>query len=330
MVRKKKASRLPVALMAASVLGVHFIASGVTASAAVPYPYPGTFSNIEIESEEPGVLVIDGSAMLFDLEGMYPGDSCESTVTVKNKDTEGGPFVLTMYAKDKDNVDEFDFGKVTRLTINVDGQADNIFDGWLIEPDAMNPADKALLARTDAAGNDYRGITIPLSDDLPRGEPGITLVFNLSIDGPSATYHYMGQSSDFSIVFRADSTTGPQPSPSSQPSPSTTPGTDNNRRSTTDTTTTDTSPDAASQTAAEADAQTAADTPAETLEGETPLGPVDLPGDGIEELPPGETPLAFKEMPKTGENSLALYVIPGALIAACGLYILIRNGKKES
>jgi len=43
-----------------------------------------------------------------------------------------------------------------------------------------------------------------------------------------------------------------------------------------------------------------------------------------------DVPLAQKEMPQTGELSLLYYIMAGILIAAAGVYIMMRGRKKNA
>lgn len=283
----KKVYRTSAALVMTLVVGAYIVTSSINAYA----------NNIVITGDAAGSLSITSAdTRLFDLTGLYPGDTSMSSVTITNTDMVNAGFEVLMFTENTTDA-EIDLGQVTKLTVT-NGNT-TIYEGMLINFD-----------------ENINSVTPIRLGQLTRGT-SMNIDFTIEIDGEKADNSYQEQQTNFVVTFIANSY-GPPVVP---------PGTGGGGGGTTDTPT----PVAALVLEPESD---------ETItipDDDVPLGiiqdeqdePDDTPPDEViiedEEVPLGE----IKEMPKTGEGSLALYIVSGAIIIICGLSVIMSKGKNK-
>lgn len=254
-----KAFRIVAALVMTLVTGLYFVISGITA-------YAG---NIVITGDAAGSLSITSTdKKLFDLTGLYPGDTSASSVTIRNTDMTNSGFEVFMFASNTAGA-EYDLARVTKLTVT-DGST-TVYDGMLVNFD-----------------EEINSIT-PIS--LGRLEKGASksLDFTIEIDGAKANNNYQEQESKFVVTFVASSYGGGGGGGDD--------GGGGGGRTT-------------------------------ITQSVTPLGGFS-PAETIN-MGENEVPLGLMLMPKTGEGSLALFMVPGIIIILCGLFIIMGKGKKKA
>lgn len=307
----KKKYRIVAALVMA-VLACVYIAvhSNITA-------YAG---NIVITGDSAGLLSITSTdKVLFNLNGLYPGDSSESLLTISNTDTVNEGFEVFMFARNVADW-EYDLGRVTRLTIT-DGNT-TLYDGMLIDFDeTINAVTPIALGRI-AGGS---------SKDLN---------FAIEIDGEKADNHYQEQPSNFVVTFLVNSygsAVTPPPEEGGDDTEDT--GYVEDTGDVEDTEDIEVTED---EEAVYEEEEVPLSPPiiiedeaptdyVELEEENIPLGIIEIEPDEIIELEEEEIPLGtVKEMPKTGERSLALYLIPGVIIIGFGLYMSLKKDKTKA
>lgn len=247
-------------------------------------------NDLTVVGDAAGALtVVSADTALFDLNGLYPGDSAASTLTVRNDDRTNEGFSLSLYVENT-VADGPDLAEVT--TLRITGGQDVVYDGLL------------------ADANRLLAITAPVKlCDLASGESR-TFDFTVTLDGERTDNRYQEQRAAFSVTLVANSY-GPPAEPT--PAPTTSP-----RRSTGGNTGRTITPLSVERDALEeaAPEEIYIDDP------EVPLIDIDDSEVPLTDIDDPDMPLA--EMPVTGEAGLTGPLLMGLAMAGCGLWILYR------
>lgn len=290
--KSRKNYLIAAALGSTLLIGISFLTTKLAAYA----------NNIIITGDASETLKITSeNRMLFDLTGLYPGDTSASSCTISNTNMANEGFEVFMYATNTTDA-EYDLGQVTKLTV-FDGET-TIYNGMLIG--------------LEAAG----GSEAPISLGRVARGTSKNVDFVIEIDGEKADNNYQGQPSNFVVTFLANEYGVPGPTPG--------PGGGGGGGETVTFSTLGPAP-AVREISIIPDEEVPLIIPV--------AASPDIPADEYEpqepetiEIDDEEVPLIrnIKEMPKTDEVSLTLYIVPGAIIICCGLFVIMRKGKKKA
>jgi len=277
----------------------------------------------------------DGSAEKFVIKDMYPGDKQTLTLSIANNDTVNQGFSYSLFVKNTWDKNEAEWA---RWVADTSGNLAKNTDTDILTPDLAKAID---LKVTGPEGNVIYAGTLAgfygTADQLDseqsrmfytdgdlRYQDKEIFSFEVELPGETTDNRYQRAYAEFEIAIVTESY-----------NPPTTTTTTITNDPTDDPVTTNTTP---GTTTPAGNAQT---TPADATQQTDPMT-VDanaIPLAPQDEAPPSDpdlmeldddVPLAQKEMPQTGELSLLYYIMAGILIAAAGVYIMMRGRKKNA